>query len=376
MSSAKWRPFWCGPQCVKLCLLCCSSPLFGEAEGFTSDHMITDVKHEQDFSDLGLDIWPVQFTVNLFRSDAPSELHFPSLELTEMDVGLDDLDIKFEKKDIIASSLEDAVQELSDLNSSYEAEDGLLPGAQFPCAVPAQGNLAPGCEPSAALCTAADGDHTAFIPVITSVESVEEKSEQPIRYECSVCTKSYSTHGSLRRHMEVHGNSFQCNVCGEEFVNRRRLESHQKRIHEEREKFPCNMCNAVLSSKYSLRLHLLIHTKDYNFFCDICGKGFVMNREYAAHCAKHQNIRPYPCTVCDKAFFSPNALWRHKEESCGVSKSILCPICGVKFKARRYLAEHLKIHQGQNYMCDICGKSYSFRASLYRHMLKAHNAKL
>ena len=63
--------------------------------------------------------------------------------------------------------------------------------------------------------------------------------------------------------------------------------------------FRCDIkwCNQVLSTKYSLKRHLLKHLDCKDFVCKTCGKKFCLNQYLVEHEFTHSREKPYVCGI-------------------------------------------------------------------------------
>ena len=49
----------------------------------------------------------------------------------------------------------------------------------------------------------------------------------------------------------------------------------------------CTVCHKTFSTKYTLREHMVVHTREYARVCVICGRGFVYESLYESHLLQH-----------------------------------------------------------------------------------------
>ena len=80
---------------------------------------------------------------------------------------------------------------------------------------------------------------------------------------CSLLLLSYSGGGeisfkrnqlALRKHLNIHKETYKCEVCQKLFQTRYMLTRHQK-VHDKRKDFSCTCCNAKFSIKSNLNRH-------------------------------------------------------------------------------------------------------------------------
>ena len=103
------------------------------------------------------------------------------------------------------------------------------------------------------------------------------------------------------------------------------------------------------------------------------GKVFMSKSDLEAHATCHTRATPHVCHVCQKAFGRLSSLVRHKDVCGFATRQYTCHKCGQAFKAKRYLREHILIHDDpERYQCQSCGDLFSHRASLRKHVDRKH----
>ena len=75
----------------------------------------------------------------------------------------------------------------------------------------------------------------------------------------------------------------------------------------------CELCNKILSNKYTLKLHMeTIHEKKTKFQCNICNKCFAHKTGMQHHIDSiHKKLKPHKCKICNKCFTKEYTLMRH-----------------------------------------------------------------
>lgn len=142
--------------------------------------------------------------------------------------------------------------------------------------------------------------------------------------------------------------------------------------HDDVKHFSCKHCDKTFQTRGGLNSHKRIHNADYKYVCDHCGEGFIYKSNFKGHKAGHENSLSFICNVCSRQFRHKSSLARHV---CGATKNLSCDICGSKFKAKRYLMDHLRAHSNpERFQYSTCGKIFKYRASFYaayRHKKQA-----
>ncbi|GLH16048.1 Zinc finger protein 658, partial [Gryllus bimaculatus] len=73
----------------------------------------------------------------------------------------------------------------------------------------------------------------------------------------------------------------------------------------------CSICQKSFTTKGSLERHMLIHSGERPYECSVCRKGFAQRIQLVTHMRMHSGERPYECSVCQKGFTVRNTLVRH-----------------------------------------------------------------
>lgn len=185
---------------------------------------------------------------------------------------------------------------------------------------------------------------------------------------CKICYKSFSTKGSLQRHMLVHQNMapFCCVSCGSRFKSKFQLKEHE-RLHTERRAknrpeepvssqlshveiiLQPDSVNVNANSRQSTRLSLSAQGPEkFSLCCKICDRPFKRQKSLKNHMLLHQCDRNYPCIFCGRRFFKS---W--------------------------HLAEHLRIHTGEKpFGCSKCGKAFVQWNQARSHIIKHHEGDM
>lgn len=154
------------------------------------------------------------------------------------------------------------------------------------------------------------------------------RKHKHIPWTCTGKTMA-STLDTLNEPEGVH----ECHVCGVKFNKLVSLTKHMGRVHNPRLVYQCPECPKRLSTRTSIRKHLLSHRPEgeWPFVCEFCGKRFQAKADLPKHFFTRRHINdpkvPKPGTqewtdVLNRSCILPTALFKHlKSEELGNSTS-------------------------------------------------------
>uniref|UniRef100_A0A1B6L4S0 Protein krueppel n=1 Tax=Graphocephala atropunctata TaxID=36148 RepID=A0A1B6L4S0_9HEMI len=240
-------------------------------------------------------------------------------------------------------------------------------------------------------------DYDVTVVHVSDGEEKEENEKSEDEYYnpelCEVCGSE-----ECEGHPTVHprDNYFVCLICSEMFPSQKQLAAHsmthqemseeEMMMHEERLKsLTCEFCGRVLSTKATLREHIMIHTGEKPHQCLLCGKSFRHKANLVVHVNGHAVVSTYKCKKCNKAFTKKMDFEKHLKFHVDASGNpLVCKICNAVFKSQRTLYNHGQLHSRKGavrakkrndgpleplHVCTVCNKVLSTKATLKEHMM-------
>ena len=111
--------------------------------------------------------------------------------------------------------------------------------------------------------------------------------------------------------------SFQCDLCTEEFRCKTHLKKHimlnHEELYNELYNLTCPFCNNYFNNTYVLKNHIAeVHEKVKKHQCQFCEKAFGQAGTLKRHVVSvHEKIKNYVCELCEKDFCTKGELTKH-----------------------------------------------------------------
>jgi len=205
-------------------------------------------------------------------------------------------------------------------------------------------------------------------------------------FVCEHCGQSFMRQVSLRDHKsrqhhdkvstEADRPYFHCKRCGDQFCQISQLRRHIVETHRParpKERCLCTLCGKSFSCKFTLKMHVRLHTGERPHKCSQCERSFPTRAALRQHMLKHTNNYLHVCSTCGKRFSFPSTLAKHERVHSAV-KSFCCERCGKLFRHNHYLKQHVALAHAKDKLlqCNKCDASYSRQIELRRHYLHVH----
>ncbi|XP_076174972.1 uncharacterized protein LOC143150521 [Ptiloglossa arizonensis] len=233
----------------------------------------------------------------------------------------------------------------------------------------------------------------------TALPEFDHNIENPVRYSCTICSRSFFALSHLRMHEVTHTapatscapvqtistsssspspvaanveKTFACDRCQASFRYRTLLERH-RRMHEvgQEKPYSCPRCLMRFETRNLYNHHAKTHKpvlpgNDRIVENVVSAVDSVTSSISGNVASSNKSIVSYPCDSCSKQFASIESLTTHK--AVHRSRPLVCDVCGKGFTHRKYYVVHQRIHTGERpYLCAMCGKSFTQASTLTVH---------
>ncbi|XP_034479724.1 zinc finger protein 250 isoform X13 [Drosophila innubila] len=183
-------------------------------------------------------------------------------------------------------------------------------------------------------------------------------------FVCADCGASFPRKFQLVNHGRIHGKiPHSCTVCGKEFLQKRTLVSHMRRVHTGEQAHPCVSCGEGFLTKAELHQHVRAAHNGVN--PNTSSATIIANQQQIQQ-PHHHPGHPQTITVVSNPSNS-TLLTVSTTDANGVARpQFVCRECGSAFNSREALALHLRLHTGdKSLMTDLC----ALTAALPGHFL-------
>ena len=181
--------------------------------------------------------------------------------------------------------------------------------------------------------------------------------------------------------------------CGSSNTEDAEITSHEASVAEEMKPVLSNAVNTTLLGVQSVNLRKSLHTgrrsgtrsakaparedTEKPHACGVCGCRFRNRRDLDHHGRIHSGVKPNECTDCGRQFTTVSQLRSHRRTHTQEA-AYSCSSCGEKFVWLNSLKRHQRVHQDTDntnvgeLRCDVCSESFDSRQQLDSHNLLVH----
>ncbi|KAL8567902.1 hypothetical protein ACOMHN_059024 [Nucella lapillus] len=185
-----------------------------------------------------------------------------------------------------------------------------------------------------------------------------------------------------------------CKECSMTFTSASGFRNHKKRVHQQKWKFSCHICEKKFMFKEHYEGHLNMHFNIKAFKCPNCPKQFAYKTgsshsapppllsqsgapawgSHTSPAPTHRNpVKFLLCEYCNASFASASGLDRHKKLLHLHKLPHMCLVCGKGFTERDHFEGHMNRHNNiKAHQCPQCSRQFTYKTSLRRHMRHRH----
>mgnify|MGYP001497517033 CR=1 FL=1 len=171
----------------------------------------------------------------------------------------------------------------------------------------------------------------------------------------------------------------QCDKCGKEFKEKRRLSFHTRNKHEKENLNICELCGFSTYDRHQFGYHMSTnHGGSRHKQCPHCDKKFAGKQKLEIHIDnKHPKSGDvnYTCAFCGKGFIHANSLGHHKYK-CKQQPYIEKTLQRNREWARRKKKGSNQEIKLKNVKCDYCDMTFERKSEISEHYKRNHHGQL
>ncbi|KAK0159644.1 hypothetical protein PV327_010738 [Microctonus hyperodae] len=209
----------------------------------------------------------------------------------------------------------------------------------------------------------------------TEEEFVIKKKKCKSLHKCSYkgCNKSFWKPSRFQWHLRQHTGErpYKCEFkdCDKAYTTSSHLKRHSRTHNPIHDAIKCPSCKLTLKTRESFRKHYQrVHNNENRISCKECGVVFRKKCKLDDHMAMHNGITSFKCTKCNRIFSSMYLMRKHEKSIH--NRVLKCTELNCNEEFFRYidLRIHRKNAHPQEFHCEQCGKCFRYKSKLKQHI--------
>lgn len=158
---------------------------------------------------------------------------------------------------------------------------------------------------------------------------------------------------------------------------RRNKQGHQAQPFAKKSRrsrsYGCPYCGKMFFFQSHFKLHMKGHTAERASMDVQDEEGLREQQEQTGHVKENQNREVFPCRLCNVKLFSLNELEDH-ERACRYAT--VCPYCSLRFSNTLVKKDHEAHCKYKKLTCLECMRTFKSSFSIWRHQVEVHNQNM
>lgn len=158
---------------------------------------------------------------------------------------------------------------------------------------------------------------------------------------------------------------------------RRNKQGHQAQPFAKKSRrsrsYGCPYCGKMFFFQSHFKLHMKGHTAERASMDAQEEEGLRERQEQAGHVKENQDREVFPCRLCNVKLFSVSELEDH-ERACRYAT--VCPYCGLRFSNTLVKKDHEAHCKYKKLTCLECMRTFKSSFSIWRHQVEVHNQNM